>query len=125
MNKNLSTRVTLAYRGNSPHSIFMYHEEGHGYSYQELKDFESKYGYAFVVGAGGCGARYPNLANKSGHYWMIHFHHAVVRDGADPIELHKTLSAIPEYRNLCAGDIPFLEQYGECDNREYNLLAGC
>jgi hypothetical protein len=124
MNKNKSTKVTLAYRHGSPHSVLIYHQEEGCYCDATLKDFESKYGYAHTIGA--CmNDSYPIYADKSGHYWMTNFHHAVVRDKVDPIELHKTLSAIPEYRNLCAGDIPFLNQYEECDNREYNILAGC
>lgn len=123
MNENESTKVTLVYRHNSPHSVLIYSQGSYRYSQELLKKFEDSHGYAMVVGYGGCSI-YPKLANESGHYWMTHFHHAVVRDKADPIELHKTLSAIPEYRNLCAGDIPFLSQYEECDNREYNILAG-
>jgi len=125
MNKNESTKVTLAYRRSSPHSVLIYSQGSYRYSQELLKEFEDRHGYAMVVGFGGCGSSYPKLADESGHYWMTHFHHAVVRDKADPIELHKTLSAIPEYRNLCAGDIPFLNQYEECDNREYDILAGC
>jgi hypothetical protein len=124
MNKNESTKVTLAYRANSPHSVLIYSQGDFRYSQELLKEFEHRHGYAMVVGFGGCDPSYPSLADQSGYYWMIHFHHAVVRDKADPIELHKTLSAIPEYRNLCSGDIPFLNQYEECDNREYNILAG-
>jgi len=124
MNKNESTKVTLAYRANSPHSVLIYSQGNYRHSQELLKEFEDRHGYAIVVGFGGCGPSYPKLADESGHYWMAHFHHAVVRDKADPIELHKTLSAIPEYRNLCSGDIPFLNQYEECDNREYNILAG-
>jgi hypothetical protein len=125
MNKNESTKVTLAYRRSSPHSVLLHHQEEGCYCDDTLKKFEDSHGYAMVVGFGGCGSSYPKLADESGHYWMTHFHHAVVRDKADTIELHKTLSAIPEYRNLCHGDIPFLNQYEECDNREYNILAGC
>jgi len=124
MNKNESTKVTLAYRRSSPHSVLLRHHEEGWYCDVELKNFEYSHGYASTVGACMNGS-YPKLADESGHYWMTHFHHAVVRDKVDPIELHKTLSAIPEYRNLCAGDIPFLNQYEECDNREYNILAGC
>ena len=42
---------------------------------------------------------------------MIHFHHAVVRDKVDPLALHKTLMAIPEFRSFCAYDIPFMDRY--------------
>jgi hypothetical protein len=45
-----------------------------------------------------------------GKYWMVHFHHAVVRDKADPVALHKTLMQIPEFRDLCAYDVPFFDQ---------------
>ncbi len=125
MNKDKSTKVTLAYRSNSPHSVLIYPQGEYHYNPEALRKFEDSYGYAMVIGLGGCDCRYPELADDSGHYWMTNFHHAVVRDKADPIELHKTLTAIPEYRNLCSGDIPYLNKYEECDNREYSVLAGC
>jgi len=56
--------------------------------------------------------RYPKTKEGVGRFWMVHFHHAVIRDKVDPITLHKLLLSIFEYRELCAYDVPFVtEQY--------------
>jgi len=47
----------------------------------------------------------------AGLFWMVAFHHAVIRDKVDPQSLHKTLMQIAEFRNHCAYDIPFMDKY--------------
>ena len=54
---------------------------------------------------------YPKTEEAVGRYWMVHFHHAVVRDNVDPQALHELLMMIPEFRRLCAFDVPLMEEY--------------
>ena len=55
--------------------------------------------------------KYPKTKEGVGRFWMVHFHHAVVRDKVDPTALHKILMQIPEFGDLCAYDVPYFEQY--------------
>jgi len=96
------TRIALAYCPNSSHSTLYVPNSG------QLPSFEEEYGFAMCVGC--CFKGYPKTRQGVGRYWMVHFHHAVVRDNADPIALHKTLMQIPEFRDLCAHDVPFFDQ---------------
>lgn len=109
------TRIALAYCSNSAYATL--YKPGSG----QLQTFERKYGFAMTIGC--VHFNYPKTKKEIGIYWIIHFHHAVIRDKVDPMALHKVLLQIPEYRNLCAGDIPFLGQYSDEDNREYGLLC--
>jgi hypothetical protein len=96
------TRIALAYCRNSSYSTLFIPAKG------QLKNFESKYGFSMCVGC--CFKNYPKTRQGVGRYWMVHFHHAVVRDKADPVALHKTLMQIPEFRDLCAHDVPFFDR---------------
>jgi hypothetical protein len=102
MKNTKPTRIALAYCRNSSYSTLFIPAKG------QLKSFESKYGFSMCVGC--CFKNYPKTRQGVGRYWMVHFHHAVVRDKADPIALHKTLMQIPEFRDLCAHDVPFFDQ---------------
>ena len=97
------TRIALAYCRNSSYSTLFIPAKG------QLKNFESKYGFSMCVGC--CFKNYPKTRQGVGRYWMVHFHHAVVRDKADPVALHKTLMQIPEFRDLCAHDVPFFDRW--------------
>ena len=97
------TRIALAYCRNSNYSTLLIPAKG------QLKNFESKYGFSMCVGC--CFKNYPKTRQGVGRYWMVHFHHAVVRDKADPIALHKTLMQISEFRDLCSHDVPFFDQW--------------
>ena len=96
------TKIALAYCPRTSHSTLYVPGSG------QLKNFEEEYGFAMCVGC--CSKEYPKTRQGVGRYWMVHFHHAVVRDEADPIALHKTLMQIPEFRDLCAHDVPFFDQ---------------
>jgi hypothetical protein len=109
------TRISLAYCPNSSNAILFKPGDF------AVEEFERKHGFAMTVGS--CFRKYPDTKEGVGYYWMIHFHHAVVRYGVDPKALHQVLCQIPEYRNLCAGDIPDLDEYAEEDNREYGILC--
>jgi hypothetical protein len=110
------TKISLAYCPNSANAILF--EPGDGL----LQGFEHQHGFTMTVG-GHDFDKYPKTKERVGCYWMIHFHHAVIRDGVDPMALHKVLCDIPEYRNLCAGDIPGLKKYAKEDDREYGILC--
>jgi hypothetical protein len=99
------TRIALAYFRNSGHSTLYVAGSG------ELDSFEKKYRkeYGLAMCAGCHLEEYPKTRQGVGRYWMVHFHHAVVRDKADPVALHKTLMQIPEFRALCAYDVPFFD----------------
>ena len=97
------TRIALAYCRNSSYSTLLIPAKG------QLKNFESKYGFSMCVGC--CFKNYPKTRQGVGRYWMVHFHHAVVRDNVDPQALHELLMMIPEFRRLCAFDIPLMEEY--------------
>lgn len=56
---------------------------------------------------------YPKTKEGVGRFWMVHFHHAVVRDGVDARALHKKLVMISEYRDMCAYDVPFVTELYE------------
>jgi len=110
------TKISLVYCPNSDKAM-LFTPGTH-----ELEGFLNKYGHRIMT-VGSCHSRYPKDRKGVGCFWMIHFHHAVVRDGVDPIALHKTLAQIPEYRHLCAGDIPYLSKYANEDWRDYGILS--
>ena len=112
---NKGTRISLAYRPNSSNAILFKPGDF------RVEIFDRKYGYSMTVGS--CMDNYPKDPKMIGHFWMIHFHHAVVRDGVDPRALHNVLCEIPEYRDLCAGDIPGLTKYAEEDGRDYGIFC--
>ena len=60
--------------------------------------------------------KYPKTKEGVGRFWMVHFHHAVVRDGVDALTLHKKLLDILEYRDLCSYDVPFVTEAYESDS---------
>jgi hypothetical protein len=60
--------------------------------------------------------KYPKTKEGVGRFWMVHFHHAVVRDGVDALALHKKLLDILEYRDLCSYDVPFVTEAYESDS---------
>jgi len=94
-------KICLAYVYGTKHSCLF--EAGDGL----LSAFEKKHGFAMV---------WPSEPKKmqamgAGLFWMVAFHHAVIRDKVDAQSLHKTMMQIPEFRNHCAYDIPFMEKY--------------
>lgn len=104
-----ATRISLAYCPNSNHSTL--YSPGTG----QLDYFEKLNGFAMTVGS--VFRDYPSTPKEVGFYWMIHFHHAVVRDGVCAKSLHKTLCEIPEFRDLCADDVPEIYKYFEEDEK--------
>lgn len=101
------TQVALAYAVGSS-SCQLFTPEGFGLTPRYPKpprELQMRVGCFF--------SEYPKTKEGVGRYWMVHFHHAVVRDKADPVALHKTLMQIPEFRDLCAYDVPFFSQYDE------------
>ena len=103
MSKKVVTKISLAYVAET--NFCRLFEPGDG----TLRKFERQCGYAMTVGS--CQGNYPDNRDDVGRFWMIHFHHAVVRDKVDPHALHKTLMAIPEFRRFCAYDIPLMDRY--------------
>ena len=110
--KRTPTKISLAYCPNSNHAILF--SPGNG----AINKFEKQFGHCFAIGS--CADRYPKNAKDIGLFWMVHFHHAVVRDGVDAKTLHKVLLEIPEYRDLCADDVPGISKYFEEDERGEN-----
>jgi hypothetical protein len=93
--------VSLAYvRGTNRSCLFL---PGDGF----LDAFEKRHGFAMVWQ----GDPKKIQAMGAGLFWMVAFHHAVIRDKVDPQSLHKTLMQIAEFRNHCAYDIPFMDKY--------------
>jgi hypothetical protein len=73
-----------------------------------LDVFEDEHGFAMTV----CSSETEKIkAMGAGLFWMVAFHHAVIRDKVDAQSFHKTMMQIPEFRNHCACDIPFMEKY--------------
>ena len=105
MSKEAITKISLAYVFGTKFCRLFHPGDG------TLHAFEHQCGYAMTVGS--CGSNYPDNGDDVGRFWMVHFHHAVVRDKVDPLALHKTLMAIPEFRRFCAYDIPFMDRYEE------------
>ena len=103
MSKQAITKISLAYVAGTNFCRLFHPGDG------TLHDFERQCGYAMTVGS--CASNYPDNRDDVGRFWMIHYHHAVVRDKVDPHALHKTLMAIPEFRGFCAYDIPFMDRY--------------
>ena len=99
------TRAALAYVRNSNHvALFRL-------GTQDLVQFQDKYGFPMTVG---CFCKeYPKTREGVGRFWMVHFHHAVVRDGVDAMALHNVLLDIPEFRDMCAYDIPGMDKYDD------------
>ena len=100
------TKISLAYMPNSNLAVLFTPDNG-------LDKFQRQHGFSFTVGS--CESRYPKNAKDVGLFWMVHFHHAVVRDGVNAQALHKVLLEIPEYRDLCAIDVPGMSKYFEED----------
>ena len=101
--KKAVTKVALAYVYGT--GFCKLYKPGDG----TLRLFQQKHGFAMTVGS--FDPNYPDKFEDVGRFWMIHFHHAVVRDKVDPLALHKTLMAIPEFRRFCAYDIPLMDRY--------------
>ena len=61
--------------------------------------------YTYTVGAG-----FLKVAKQSDDenriQVLLEFHHAVVRDGVPVKDAHRAFSAIEEYRNMMAEDVP-------------------
>ena len=93
--------ICLAYVYGTKHSCLFVPGDG------LLNAFQKKHGFAMA---------WPSDPKKieamgAGLFWMVAFHHAVIRDKVDAQSLHKTMMQIPEFRNHCAYDIPLMEKY--------------
>lgn len=94
--------LSLAYVRGTNHSCIFTPGDG------SLDAFEHKHGFAMTV----CSSETEKIkAMGAGLFWMVAFHHAVIRDKVDAQGLHKTMMQIPEFRNHCAYDIPLIEKY--------------
>lgn len=96
------TKNYLAYVANTPHCMLFKPGDG------SLQEFEKKHGHPMAVGTW---EDQKVQAMGAGLFWFVHFHHAVVRDGVDPVALNKTMLQIPEFRRHCCHDVPGMDKY--------------
>ena len=94
--------MSLAYVYGTNHSCVFTPGDG------SLDSFEHEHGFAMTVFSS---ETEKIKAMGAGLFWMVAFHHAVIRDKVDAQSLHKTMMQIPEFRNHCALDIPLMEKY--------------
>jgi len=94
--------VSLAYVRGTSHSCLFTPGDG------ALDAFENEHGFAMTV----CSSEVERIkAMGAGLFWMVAFHHAVIRDNVDPESLHTTMMQIQDFRNHCAYDIPLMQNY--------------